>query len=76
MKTRGSSPFIAGDLSLADLYLAPLVFYPKLADSASPATIFRTTWLRKRLISLVRGGAARPKTAVVPTKGISSGFDL
>ena len=27
MKTRASSPFIAGDLSLADLYLAPIVFY-------------------------------------------------
>ena len=26
MKTKGSSPFIAGDLSLADLYLAPIVF--------------------------------------------------
>jgi glutathione S-transferase len=30
MKTRGSSPFIAGDLSLADLYLAPLAFYVSL----------------------------------------------
>lgn len=30
MKTRGSSPFIAGDLSLADLYLAPIVFYVSL----------------------------------------------
>ena len=26
MKTKGSSPFIAGELSLADLYLAPIVF--------------------------------------------------
>ena len=30
MKTRGSSPFIAGDLSLADLYLAPILFYVSL----------------------------------------------
>jgi glutathione S-transferase len=30
MKTRGSSPFIAGDLSLADLYLAPIMFYVSL----------------------------------------------
>ena len=30
MKTRGSSPFIAGDLSFADLYLAPLAFYVSL----------------------------------------------
>jgi glutathione S-transferase len=30
MKTKGSSPFIAGELSLADLYLAPIVFYVSL----------------------------------------------
>lgn len=30
MKTKGASPYIAGDLSLADLYLAPIVFYASL----------------------------------------------
>ena len=30
MKTKGSSPFVAGDLSLADLYLAPIAFYVSL----------------------------------------------
>ena len=30
MKTKGSSPFIGGELSLADLYLAPIVFYVSL----------------------------------------------
>ena len=30
MRTRGSSPFIAGELSLADLYLAPILFYVSL----------------------------------------------
>jgi glutathione S-transferase len=30
MRTRGASPFIAGDLSLADLYLAPIAFYLSL----------------------------------------------
>jgi len=30
MKTRGNSPFIAGDLSLADLYLTPIAFYLSL----------------------------------------------
>jgi glutathione S-transferase len=30
MKTRGASPFIAGELSLADLYLAPIIFYVAL----------------------------------------------
>lgn len=30
MRTRGASPFIAGELSLADLYLAPVAFYVSL----------------------------------------------
>ena len=30
MKTKASSPFIAGELSLADLYLAPILFYVSL----------------------------------------------
>lgn len=30
MQTKGASPFIAGDLSLADLYLAPILFYVSL----------------------------------------------
>jgi glutathione S-transferase len=30
MKTRGSSPFIAGELSLADLYPPPIMFYVSL----------------------------------------------
>jgi len=30
MKTKGASPFVAGELSLADLYLAPVVFYVSL----------------------------------------------
>jgi glutathione S-transferase len=30
MRTKGTSRFIAGDLSLADLYLAPIVFYVSL----------------------------------------------
>jgi glutathione S-transferase len=34
MKTRGASPFIAGELSLADLYLAPIVFYVSLTPDA------------------------------------------
>jgi glutathione S-transferase len=34
MQTKGASPFIAGDLSLADLYLAPVVFYASLTPDA------------------------------------------
>jgi glutathione S-transferase len=35
MQTKGSSPFIAGDLSLADLYLAPILFYVSLTPDAA-----------------------------------------
>ncbi len=35
MQTKGSSPFIAGDLSLADLYLAPIAFYLSLTPDAA-----------------------------------------
>jgi glutathione S-transferase len=34
MQTKGGSPFIAGDLSLAELYLAPIVFYVSLTPDA------------------------------------------
>jgi glutathione S-transferase len=34
MKTKGASPFIAGELSLADFYLAPAVFYVSLTPEA------------------------------------------
>jgi glutathione S-transferase len=34
MKTKGESPFIAGELSLADLFLAPIVFYVSLTPDA------------------------------------------
>ncbi len=35
MQTKASSPFIAGDLSLADLYLAPIAFYLSLTPDAA-----------------------------------------
>jgi len=38
MKTKGDSGFLAGDLSLSDLYLAPIVFYVSLTPDAS--TVF------------------------------------
>jgi glutathione S-transferase len=37
MKTKGASDFLAGDLSLADLYLAPIVFYVSLTPDANTA---------------------------------------
>jgi len=38
MKTKGDSDFLAGQLSLADLYLAPIVFYVSLTPDAN--TVF------------------------------------
>jgi len=38
MQTKGASPFIAGDLSLADLYLAPIIAYVAMTPDAE--TIF------------------------------------
>ena len=34
MKTKGDSPFVAGELSLADLYLAPVLAYVSLTPDA------------------------------------------
>lgn len=49
MKTRGASPFIAGELSIADLYLAPIAFYLSLTpDMPELLKIegFRDWWVR------------------------------
>jgi glutathione S-transferase len=49
MQTRGASPFIAGDLSLADLFLAPIVFYVSLTpdkDAALGVDGFADWWAR------------------------------
>jgi glutathione S-transferase len=35
MKTKGDSPFVAGELSLADLYLAPVVYYVSVTPDAA-----------------------------------------
>ncbi len=35
MQTKGTSPFIAGELSLADLFLAPIAFYVSLTPDAA-----------------------------------------
>jgi len=40
MQTKGDSPFIAGDLSLADLYLAPIAAYVSMTPDAE--TLFAT----------------------------------
>ncbi len=49
MQTRGSSPIIAGDLSLADLYLAPIAFYVSLTpekDTLFQADGFSDWWAK------------------------------
>ena len=54
MKTKGSSPFIAGDnLSLADLYLAPIVFYVSLTpdkDSLFNVPGFADWWAKMQAL--------------------------
>jgi glutathione S-transferase len=40
MRTKGDSAFIAGDLSLADLYLAPIAAYVSMTPDAE--TLFKT----------------------------------
>ena len=47
MKTKGASPFIAGDLSLADLYLAPIISYVAMTpdqDAILSADGFAAWW--------------------------------
>ena len=49
MRTRGASPFIAGDLSLADLFLAPILFYVSLTpdkDALFDVDGFGEWWAR------------------------------
>jgi glutathione S-transferase len=49
MQAKGASPFIAGELSLADLYLAPNVFYVSLtpdADAVFDVEGFADWWSR------------------------------
>ena len=49
MKTKGSSDFIAGELSLADLFLAPIVFYVSLTpdkDAVFDVPGFSEWWAR------------------------------
>lgn len=49
MKTKGYSPFIAGELSLADLYLAPIAFYVSLTpdkDAVFDVPGFADWWTR------------------------------
>jgi glutathione S-transferase len=49
MATKGSSPFIAGELSLADLYLAPIAFYVSLTpdkDAVFDAANFADWWAK------------------------------
>ncbi|WP_174241429.1 glutathione S-transferase family protein [Caulobacter sp. S45] len=49
MRAKGASPFIAGELSLADLYLAPIAFYVSLTpdkDAAFDVEGFADWWAR------------------------------
>jgi glutathione S-transferase len=49
MQTRGQSPFIAGDVSLADLFLAPITYYVSLTpdkDALFQVDGFSDWWAR------------------------------
>ena len=49
MATKGASPFIAGELSLAELYLAPILFYVSLTpdkDALFAVDGFAEWWAR------------------------------
>ena len=48
MDTKGTSPFIAGDLSLADFYLAPIAFYLSLTPDKDAFAVpgFADWWTR------------------------------
>ena len=53
VKTRGSSPFVAGELSLADLYLAPVIAYVAMTpdkDALLGAAGFADWWDRAQAL--------------------------
>src|SRR5271154_289972 len=57
MKTKGSSPFIAGELSLADLYLAPIIFYVSLTpdkDAVFDVDGFADWWSKTQYLQSLR----------------------
>ena len=58
MRTRGSSPFIAGDLSLADCYLAPILSYVALTpdkDTLFAVEGFADWWARVQALASFKG---------------------
>ncbi|MCW6510357.1 glutathione S-transferase family protein [Lichenifustis flavocetrariae] len=58
MKVRRDSPFIAGDLSLADLYLAPILFYVGLTpdkDAVFDIAGFGDYWARIEALPSYKG---------------------
>ena len=57
MTTKGASPFIAGELSLADLYLAPIAFYVSLTpdkDALFAAPGFLEWWAKVQALPSFR----------------------
>jgi len=62
MQTKGASPFIAGELSLADLMLAPIVFYVSLTpdkDAALGVEGFDNWWAKMQALPSFQ--ATQPK---------------
>ncbi len=58
MRTKGASPFIAGELSLADLYLAPVAFYVSLTpdkDAVFGVEGFAEWWAKIQALPSFKG---------------------
>lgn len=63
METKGASPFIAGELSLADLYLAPIVAYVAMTpdiDGLLAVKGFSDWWTRVQGLACFRATAPQP----------------
>ena len=63
METKGASPFIAGELSLADLYLAPIVAYVAMTpdmDGLLEVNGFSDWWTRVQGLSSFQATGPQP----------------
>ena len=63
METKGASPFIAGELSLADLYLAPIVAYVAMTpdmDGLLAVKGFSDWWTRVQGLASFHATSPQP----------------
>lgn len=63
MKTKGDAPFVAGELSLADLYLAPVIAYVSMtpdAKSVLDVKGFADWWARVQALKSFQDTQPKP----------------